>query len=660
MRSLCAIVLILCAVGFSGCSSKPVMTTTSSTPTNQVNGTALNGRVHGGQQPIVGAKVYLYAVDATGYGQASDSLLKSPGYVTTDGSGNFSITGDYTCPGASAQVYLYSNGGDPTPGVPNAAAGLLAGLGSCGTLSSQGAAYPFIYMNEVSTIATAYALAGYATDSTHISSSGTTLALTGVANAFAAIPNLETLSTGMALATTPASGGSVPQGRINTLANILAACINSSGPLSGPCTTLLSNALSGGTTGTQPTDTATAAINIAHNPIANLANLFALQTATSPFIPDLSAAPGDFTISIVISGGSGSEFGWPEYPAIDASGNVWVTNGQAYCCINGEVAEFNNTGVNINTIQYFGFGMAYPMGIAIDASGNAWTANLSGSVAEISSSGTVLSPVSISGSGWKAGGLVNGYGIAIDANGNVWAGDSQGGDGNPQLNNPHSNGHGTALVEFSSSGSALSGASGFTGGGINGPLGVAVDIAGNIWTANSGTWTISEFNGSTGAAISPSGGYTGGGLNDPYTIAVGNGPLIWTANENNSSWSLFSDTGTADSGSSGYSGDGVSNPFSLALDGAGNLWIPSGNGTVEEFGSGGPISGSSGYSDGYTGAYVGIAVDGSGNVWIVRPNGTGGASTGSLTEFVGAATPVVTPIVANLKTPYGSQPVNKP
>jgi hypothetical protein len=653
MRAPSAIVLALCALVLSGCAGIPVAKTTS-TQTGQTQGSALHGRVHGGQQPINGSHVYLYAVDATGYGKAANSLLNSPGYVTTDSTGSFSITGDYTCPSASTQVYLYAVGGNPGAGA-NSAAGLLAGLGSCGSLSSS----TFVMVNEVSTIATAYSIAGYATDATHISSSSTALAATGVANAFATIQNLETLSTGTALATTPASGGSVPQARINTLANILAACINSSGPASTPCGTLLSNALSGGTTGTQPTDTATAAINIAHHPIANLANLFALQGATPPFAPDLSAAPNDFTISIVVSGGSGSEFGWPEYVAVDASGNVWVTNGQAYCCIAGEVSEFSNTGVNINNVQYFGFGMAYPMGIAIDATGNVWTANLGGTISKLSPSGAILNPISLSGSGYTAGGLVNGYGIAIDANGNVWAGDAQGGDSNANLNNPYSNGHGTALVELSSSGTVLSGAGGFTGGGINGPLGVAVDTAGHIWTANSGTWTISEFN-LNGTPVSPSGGYTGGGLNDPYAIVVGNGPLIWTANENDSSWSQFSDTGTANSGSSGYSGDGVANPFSLAFDGAGNLWIPSGNGTLEEFASSGPLSGSTGFSDGYTGKYVGLAIDGSGNVWVVRPNGTGGASTGSLTEFVGAAAPVVTPIVANLIAPYGTQPVNEP
>src|ERR1019366_8272488 len=121
------------------------------------------------------------------------------------------------------------------------------------------AATPFVAVNEVSTVAAAYAMAGFATDATHVGSSGTTLAQTGIANAFANAGNLETLGTGMALATTPAGNGTVPQAAINTLGNILAACVNSTGT-GAACTTLFANAESGGTTGTMATDTATAAI----------------------------------------------------------------------------------------------------------------------------------------------------------------------------------------------------------------------------------------------------------------------------------------------------------------------------------------------------------------------------------------------------------------
>ena len=50
-------------------------------------------------------------------------------------------------------------------------------------------------------------------------------------------------------------------------------------------------------------------------------------------------------------------------------------------------------------------------------------------------------------------------------------------------------------------GTALSGPSGFTGGGLNSPKGVAIDHSGNIWLANNGGASLSEFN-SSGTALS--------------------------------------------------------------------------------------------------------------------------------------------------------------
>jgi hypothetical protein len=89
----------------------------------------------------------------------------------------------------------------------------------------------------------------------HVSSSSSTPGQTGIANAFSAIANLETLGTGVALATTPADSGgngTVPQAEINTLANILASCINSSPTEGTQCPTLFSNATNA--YGTEPTD----------------------------------------------------------------------------------------------------------------------------------------------------------------------------------------------------------------------------------------------------------------------------------------------------------------------------------------------------------------------------------------------------------------------
>ena len=83
MRFFCAIALISCALVFSGCTVAPVMTLN---PNESSAGRGAHGRVHGGQNPISGAQVYLYAANTTGYAgpgiaasssNASVSLLKS-------------------------------------------------------------------------------------------------------------------------------------------------------------------------------------------------------------------------------------------------------------------------------------------------------------------------------------------------------------------------------------------------------------------------------------------------------------------------------------------------------------------------------------------------------------------------------------------------------
>lgn len=278
MRTSLGVVTLSCALLFAGCSGVPVSNTIQ---TDGSQGAKLSGKVYGGQQPIVGASVYVYAANTTGYGAASLPLLSSP--ATTGTGGTFNISGDYTCPSSSSQVYLYVVGGDPGDGGTNSAVGLLAGLGSCGTVASS---KPYVVVNEVSTIATAYAIAGFATDAMHVSSSSSAPGQTGIANAFSAIANLETLGTGVALATTPADSGgngTVPQAEINTLANILASCINSSPTEGTQCPTLFSNATNA--YGTEPTDTATAAINIAHNPGANIAALWGLAPPLKGLLP---------------------------------------------------------------------------------------------------------------------------------------------------------------------------------------------------------------------------------------------------------------------------------------------------------------------------------------------------------------------------------------
>ena len=121
-------------------------------------GVALQGRVHGGQQAVSGATIALYAAGATGNGTGAVNLLGTRS-VTTDQYGGFNITGDYTCPTATTQVYLVARGGNPglAANTSNPALVLMAPLGDCGNLTQS----TFIAVNEVTTVASAWTLAQF-------------------------------------------------------------------------------------------------------------------------------------------------------------------------------------------------------------------------------------------------------------------------------------------------------------------------------------------------------------------------------------------------------------------------------------------------------------------------------------------------------------------
>jgi hypothetical protein len=602
-------------------------------------GLAIHGSVHGGQQPIVGAEVYLLAANTTGYGQPSVSKLSATStgysnslgaYVPTAADGSFTITGDYSCT-PNTQVYLYSLGGSQG-GIANPAAGLLAALGNCPSSGNFLSSTPFIAVNEVSTVAAAYAFAGFATDATDVSSSGTALAQIGIANAFANATNLAGISTGAALATTPAGNGTVPQAEINTLANILASCINSSGALTGPtnptaCYTLFNDAQSAGSSGTMPSDTATAAINIAHNPGANIAALYGLSTADPPFGSALGAQPNDFTISLSIS--TPGVLGLDAL-VIDGLGNAWFVNSGSGS--GAFLSEYSNLGAPISPATgYIAAGGA----LAVDASDNVWiigSENPGSGLFELNNSGGLISP-----SAGYPGLPDQSGGIAFDVGGNVWVSSFL-----------------YTISEFSSSGAVILPAAtaeptrnGYSGADYS-TTSPAVDGANNVWTSfdNYQEYGVATVN-LTGVLSS----FFGGGVYQGSTssLAIDHSGNVWAANFFAGGLSEFSNSGAALSPSTGYTGGGLVGVDGLAIDGAGNIWLSdltnhSAEDVTEFSNSGSPISPSTGYIAGGGSKAGNVAVDGSGDVWIAS-----GYYYGGLVELIGAATPVVTPIAVGTK-----------
>lgn len=638
----------------AGCAMSNTASTSSLGP---ASGNAIAGNVHGGQQPVAGARVYLLVANPAGYGTPSLSLLTSAAtghavdsigaYVTTNDSGQFDITGDYHCmtgyaQGASTtsggvdlsgfeQVYLYVAGGNPGLGTGNNDnIGLMAALGPCEGQFSQ-----TLQVNEITTVAAAYALAGFASDATHVSSSGSGLASVGLNNAGLTSQNLANVATGYPPVTTAGHNGIIPANTIVSIANILSACINGATGNSS-CNTLFNYTRSNGATGVLPTDTASAAINLAHNPFpgnAGMTALFGLVTAQPAFGGGLTTQPNDFTLGLTFNGG-GFNNGGASGLAIDDSGNVFSTSGP-------RLAKFSPTGVPYATGNGFtGGGLSGTKNIAIDTNGNVWAANLGfNTLSEFTNAGTPISPSG--GYSGATGGISGPQGIAIDQLNSVWIANSNG-----------------TISKYSSAGLALSPPGGFTDNtSLVSFSGVAIDTAGNAWASNINNGDFSEFS-TLGTQLTPKNGYYGNGLGSPYAVAIDAAGNLWEPDYYNSSVGAVTHAGAAISPVGGYRTGGLNTPESIAIDSAGRVWVGNFNGnTVSAFTNAGvALSPSTGYGlNSGSGLYgpVNIAIDGSGNVWVTNYNG-------SLTELVGAASPVVTPLAANLVFPYGSATVNLP
>jgi hypothetical protein len=293
MRSLSTVPALLLSFAalllFSGCGISP-------TATPAVSNLHARGTVFGGQQPVAGATIQLYTVGTTGDGSASQPLLTAT--VTTDASGAFTISGDYTCNSAT-QVYLTATGGNPGLSAPNPNLLMMTALGPCSALSAN----TFIAVNELTTVAAAYALSPFAASATSIGSAASDAPT--LAAAFTLASEYVNPATGQAPGLNIPSGFVAPVALLNTLADILSACINTTGGVANDntlCGTLFG--LTPSSNGTPPTDTFGSILNLAKNPGTDTAALFNLAPAITPFQPSLTQPPTDFNLHITATNGS--------------------------------------------------------------------------------------------------------------------------------------------------------------------------------------------------------------------------------------------------------------------------------------------------------------------------------------------------------------------
>lgn len=546
---LLSLALSMVTIGLAGCGgfSSAGFPDASINPEQSSLG-SIQGSNFGGHAPLVGSHVYVLQPGITGYGSQATSLLTGttaggstytttknttdPGiptswyYETTDTTGAFNISGDYTCT-VGLPVYLYIYGGSPTfpsasnvftttqvvvsnetgilglggtatytfttttpenfyvgeqvvlsgytgnlallngsqtvlatnlttstfavsagtyllegtgtqtvtatataqptfnPGIVN-----LAVLGNCPSGSTDvgfGSSIKYVYVNEVATTAAAYAFAPFtlpassATVNNYAIDIGTDSGnIAGIQNAALIAgqlydiqgSNVSTTYAGeghIARATTTAGNGIIPQANIDTIGNILAACVDSQNTattlgasgatganMSTQCSMLYNYATSTGipvsstgsganAPGQPPFDIAQAAINIARHPAgapysytgstgisAFVTALYGLPTGNIPFAPALTTQPNDFTIGIDYTAANnpassgGGYMGGAESLAIDKIGNVWSTSqlgGNHY------FYEISPTGVvsNVNHNSSYIYGY-----VTIDSGESAW------------------------------------------------------------------------------------------------------------------------------------------------------------------------------------------------------------------------------------------------------------------------------------------------
>ena len=640
----------------SGCSASfaPSAVTPNEVPIGNIQ-----GMVHGGQAPVTGAQIYLFDAGTSGYGSTPASIITSGDagvtcnassgmsytalngacYVTTNSSGNFSLAGEYKCK-AGDPVYMVALGGNPglSGTVNNTAIVQMAALGTCPSSRSMAAQVPYVVINEVTTVAFAYSMAGFATNAFNVSSPGVTLQT--LTNAFANANNIVTLANGEAPPVANGNPNSVnPQAKIYELANILATCVNTSSASSTQCTSLFNTATT--SSGTAATDESSAIFNIAQNQAHNVSALWSLRPTTPVFGSYLTAAPTDWTLPViyknVISALSTSVngntiVGGPYNLVFDASGNAWIgdrINGVIEMSPQGVVTDYSNSA--------YGFGMV--KGVAISPQdGSLWISDYGNNKIDVmqASGGTLTLEQTIT-TNLQSGPTLDGPILTAFALNPSGSGDYMAYEATESTT-------GIAAYDAATGASEFFANSGDTNGDFANvmlPGWISVDDRGAVWIPSDNTNYLGDL------TVTDSSGtfqYPPAELSaiQSYTTAADGLSNVWLATNTTTTPTIEYATGGTIKGS--YTGGGMNEPYKLVVDGNDTVWIANyGTNSVSALNvSAGAASGAwlspNGFSTGTASgtSVVVIGVDPSGNVW------TGNGDL-SVTQLLGLGTPTAAP-----------------
>src|ERR1019366_4741646 len=110
------------------------------------------------------------------------------------------------------------------------------------------------------------------------------------------------------------------------------------------------------------------------------------------------------------------------------------------------------------------------------------------------------------------------YGLAVDADGDAWI-----------PNEPNPGFPGNSVSVFNSTGQSVAGSGGFTAGGLDYPIAVAIDTDASAWVVDYGNSHLTHLS-SSGQALSGASGYTSPLLAFPVAAAIDQSHNVWVAN----------------------------------------------------------------------------------------------------------------------------------
>ena len=315
----------------------------------------LHGHVQTGPTPLGAYTVTLYATSGTGAPVALGTGTTAP-----DGSFDISYLSNVS---ASAVLYVLAvnTAGPATPGSVVLADVLGTGPAPVG-----------ITVNELTTAAAGYAMAQF------FQSGRLSGPSPGLENAAGMMRNLVdpvSGSIGSVLASPPNVASSVAT--FNSLGNIVASCIAAQ----ARCAQLFAATTPPG--GPAPINTLDAIVSMNHDPWLNVIPLFTVsQSGPMPYSPALATAPDAWTLALRFVG-DGQTMSGPGNMAVDAYGNIWVTNNYMYdanpldsVCGSDLLLEFTPTGRYAPGSPWQGGGLnGAGFGIDIDPDGDIWASN---------------------------------------------------------------------------------------------------------------------------------------------------------------------------------------------------------------------------------------------------------------------------------------------